>query len=155
MSGIFNTEVVYYASRDDRSGIDPAVPNDQLRLLLGYEREAVTNLTVAFQYYLEWTQDYGALIANSLSPQFEPDEYRQVVTNRLTYRLQQDKLTLSLFSTSDRLLPIVTAMNGRSVAVPTCSAVMNHTRFSINLRTTAMLTFDSATAIREETYHVT
>jgi hypothetical protein len=98
MSGLFNAEVVYYASRDDCSGIDPAVPNDQLRLLLGYEREAVTNLTVAFQYYLEWMQDYGALIANSLSPQFEPDEYRQVVTNRLTYRLKQDKLTLSLFT---------------------------------------------------------
>ncbi len=98
MSGLFNAEVVYYASRDDRSGVDPAVPNDQLRLLLGYEREAVTNLTVAFQYYLEWTQDYGELIAHSQTPPFEPDEYRQVVTNRLTYRLKQNKLTLSLFT---------------------------------------------------------
>jgi hypothetical protein len=81
------------------------VPNDQVRLLLGYEREAVTNFTVAFQYYLEWTQDHDALVANSPTSQFEPDKYRHVLTNRLTYRTDQDKLTLSLFtfySPSDR-----------------------------------------------------
>jgi hypothetical protein len=103
--GLFNTEVAYYASPDDRSGDDPLVPNDQVRLLLGYEREAVTNFTVAFQYYLEWTQDHDALVANSPTSQFEPDEYRHVLTNRLTYRTDQDKLTLSLFtfySPSDR-----------------------------------------------------
>ena len=96
--GVFNAEVAYYASRDDRSGSDPLTPNDQLRLLLGYEQEAVTNLTVAFQYYLEWTQDHDALIDNSPAPEFEPDEYRHVLTNRLTWRLRQDKLTLSLFT---------------------------------------------------------
>lgn len=97
-SGLFNVEAVYYASRDDRRGDDPLVPNDQARLLLGYEREAITNLNIAFQYYLEWTQDHDALIANSATPQFEPDEYRHVITNRLTYRLYQDRLTLSLFT---------------------------------------------------------
>tara|TARA_R110002096_G_scaffold6206_1_gene28521 strand:+ start:8836 stop:10125 length:1290 start_codon:yes stop_codon:yes gene_type:complete len=96
--GLFNAEAVYYASRDDRSGSDPYLPNDQARLLLGYEREAITNFTVAFQYYLEWTQDYSELLANSLAPVFEPDEYRHVVTGRLNYRLNQDKLTLSLFT---------------------------------------------------------
>ena len=97
-SGLLNAETVYYVSRDDRSGDDPRKPNDQVRLLLGYEQEAITNFTVAFQYYLEWTQDHGELIANSLAPSFEPDEYRHVLTNRLTYRLNQDKVTLSLFT---------------------------------------------------------
>ena len=96
--GLFNAETVLYASRDDRAGDDPLIPNDQVRLLLGYEQEAVTNLTIAFQYYLEWTLDHGALIANSPTPELEPDEYRHVLTNRLTYRLNQDKLTLSLFT---------------------------------------------------------
>lgn len=95
--GLLNVETSYYASRDDRDGTDPNVPNDQLRLLLGYEQEAMTNLTIAFQYYLEWTQDHDELIANSLTG-VEADEYRHVLTNRLTYRAQQDKLTLSLFS---------------------------------------------------------
>lgn len=105
MSGLLNIETAMYMSRDDRSGSDPLVPNDQVRLLVGYEREAVTSLTVAFQYYLEWTRDHDALVANSATPQFEPDEFRHLVTNRLTYRLDQDKLTLSLFtfwSPSDR-----------------------------------------------------
>ncbi len=96
--GLFNAETTYYASRDDRRGDDPRIPNDQVRVLLGYEQEAVTNLTVAFQYYLEWLQDYDELIDNSLTPTLEPDEFRHVFTNRLTYRLQQDKLTLSLFT---------------------------------------------------------
>lgn len=97
-NGLFNVEAAYYASTDDRGGTNPLLPNDQLRMLLGYEREAVTNLTVGFQYYLEWTQDYDELIAASAAPQFEPDEYRHVLTNRLSYRLRQDKLTLSLFT---------------------------------------------------------
>jgi hypothetical protein len=96
--GLINVETVFYASRDDRSGDDPRIPNDQLRLLLGYEQEAMTNLTVAFQYYLEWTQNNEALISNSLTPELEPGEYRHLFTNRLTYRLDQDKLTLSLFT---------------------------------------------------------
>jgi hypothetical protein len=98
MSGLFNIETAYYVSRDDRRGNDPLLPNDQLRFLLGYEREAITNLNVAFQYYLEWTQDHDALIANSMTPQFEPDEYRHVITNRITYRMNQDKVTLSTFT---------------------------------------------------------
>ncbi len=96
--GLFNAESVYYASRSDRDGTNPRFPNDQVRLLLGYEREAITNFTVAFQYYLEWTQDHSALLANSLNPTFEAEKYRHVLTNRLNYRLNQDKVTLSLFT---------------------------------------------------------
>ena len=96
-AGLFNVETVYYFSRDDRSGDNPNLPNDQVRLLLGYEREAITNFTVALQYYLEWTQDYGQLIANSPTSELEPDEFRHVLTTRLTYRLNQDKLIFSLF----------------------------------------------------------
>ena len=98
MSGLFNAEIVSYQSRDDRRGTNPLLPNDQLRVLLGYEQEAISNLTVGFQYYLELTRDYDELIANSLAPQFEPEERRHVLTNRLSYRAQQDKLTLSLFT---------------------------------------------------------
>ena len=113
-SGLFNVETVYYASRDDRSGTNPDVPNDQLRFLAGFEREAVTNFTIGFQYYVEWTLDHDELLANSMTPAFEPDEFRHLITNRLTYRVSQDKLTLSLFtfySPSDNdyfLRPVVT-----------------------------------------------
>jgi hypothetical protein len=97
-SGLFNTEVSYYFSRDDRSGTDPLVPNDQFRLLLGFEREAVANFNIGVQYFLEWTQDHDELIENSPTPQFEPDEYRHLFTTRLTYRALMDKLVWSLFA---------------------------------------------------------
>ncbi len=96
--GLFNAEFSYYDSRDDRSGTDPFTPNDQLRLLAGYEWEAKPSFTVGLQYYLEWTLDYDELIANSPFPQYEPDELRHLLTNRLTYRAGMDKYTYSLFT---------------------------------------------------------
>lgn len=95
--GIANTEFAYYNSKEDSDGTNPFVPNDQLRWLIGYEQELVTNLTLGLQWYLEWIQDYDKQIAHSPFAQYEPEERRHVVTTRLTYRLWQDKLTLSLF----------------------------------------------------------
>ena len=112
--GLINAETSYYLSRDDRSGKDPLLPNDQVRLLVGYEWEARPSFTVGLQYYLEWTLDHDQLLANSFAPEFEPDEYRHLLTNRLTYRAGRDKHTWSLFtfySPSDRdvyLRPVYT-----------------------------------------------
>ncbi len=103
--GLLNAEFSFYSSRDDRDGTSPLIANSQFRFLTGYEWEAVTNFTVGLQYYLEWTIDHDALIANSPTPEFEPDEYRHMITNRLTYRAGRDKYTYSLFtfwSPSDR-----------------------------------------------------
>lgn len=97
-SGVANFEFAWYDSLDDGDGSNPGIPNSQLRFLVGYDWEAVTNFNVGLQYYLEWTQDHERLIANSPAPRFEPDEYRSVFTNRLTYRMMRDKLTLSAFT---------------------------------------------------------
>ncbi|MDJ0917299.1 MAG: hypothetical protein QNJ05_06000 [Woeseiaceae bacterium] len=97
-SGLFNAEVVYYSSRDDTDGTDPLLPNDQFRALAGYEWEALPNFTVGLQYYLEATLDYDELEANSPNPSFEPDQYRHLLTNRLTYRAARDRHTFSLFT---------------------------------------------------------
>lgn len=96
--GLFNVELSQYRSKDDRSGTDPRVPNDQFRFLAGYEWEAITNLTVGFQYYVEWTQDHDALLANSPWPEYEVAEWRTWLTNRLTWRVKQDRVTWSLFT---------------------------------------------------------
>jgi hypothetical protein len=97
-AGLFNVEVSYYLSNDDRDGNNPKIPNGQIRLLAGYEWEAKPNFTVGLQYYLESTLDYRALIENSPFPEFEPDEYRHLLTNRLTYRGGRDKHVWSLFT---------------------------------------------------------
>jgi hypothetical protein len=96
--GLFNAEVSYYDSRDDRAGTNPLMPNDQLRLLAGYEWEAQPNFTVGLQYYVEWTLDHDDLLANSPYPQYEPDERRHLFTNRLTWRTGMEKYTWSLFT---------------------------------------------------------
>jgi len=96
--GLLNAEFSYYDSRDDRNGTDPFVPNSQFRFLTGYEWEAKPNFTIGLQYYLEWTLEHTALLENSLFPQFEPDEYRHLLTNRLTYRAGLDKYIWSLFT---------------------------------------------------------
>ncbi len=96
--GLFNAEMVYYDSRDDGNGSDPLLPNDQLRFLLGYEWEARPRFTVGVQYYLEKTLDYDALLDSTPRPQYAPDEYRQLLTNRLTYRTGRDRFTWSLFT---------------------------------------------------------
>jgi hypothetical protein len=96
--GLFNSEVSYYDSRDDRSGSDPLLPNSQFRFLAGYEWEARANFSIGLQYYVEWTLDYDALVENSPFPQFEQDEFRQLLTNRLTYRAGRDRYTWSLFT---------------------------------------------------------
>ncbi len=96
--GLINAETSYYLSRDDRNGSDPLIPNDQWRLLLGYEWEARPRLTVGLQYYLEHTLDHDRLLANSPFPSLEPEKNRHVLTNRLTWRSARDKHSLSLFT---------------------------------------------------------
>lgn len=96
--GLFNLEGSWYLSRDDSSGTNPLLPNDQVRLLAGYEWEAKPNFTVGLQYYVEWTLDHDELTSNSLYPRFEPDEFRHLLTNRLTYRMARDRHTFSLFT---------------------------------------------------------
>lgn len=96
--GLLNAETSVYLSRDDEGGSDPLLPNSQARFLVGYEWEAVANFTVGLQYYLEWTLDHDELLANSPWPSFEPDEFRHLLTNRLTYRAGLDRFTYSLFT---------------------------------------------------------
>lgn len=96
--GLLNAETSLYLSRDDENGTNPLLPNSQTRFLVGYEWEAAANFTVGLQYYLEWTLEHDELLANSPWPEFEPEELRHLLTNRLTYRAGLDKFTYSLFT---------------------------------------------------------
>jgi len=100
--GIASAEVGYYDSVDYDSSRPMQAPNDEARLLLGYDWELVANLNVGFQYYVEWLQDYDELErAWARSPQeeaYRPEEYRDIITNRLTYSIWRDSLVWSLFT---------------------------------------------------------
>ena len=95
--GVVNLEVGQYFSQEDKTGTAPTVPNDQFKLLMGYETELVQNLTGSFQFYAEKTQDYQSLMANSLNSDTEQEEWRTLLTTRLTSRALRQKLVNSMF----------------------------------------------------------
>ncbi len=96
--GLYNIEFVYEKAVEDTSGNNPFINNGLSKFLIGYETEFFPKFTVAFQGYLERIHDYNNLINASLFPQFENEENRLWITNRVTYITFQDKLTFNLFS---------------------------------------------------------
>ncbi|GHE93376.1 hypothetical protein [Thalassotalea profundi] len=98
VSGIFNAEYAAYNSSEDYAGTNPFIANSQHRILLGYESEVVKDLTTSVQYYVEKTRQYHNLIQSSSTPNLLVDEYRQLLTLRLTYMTMQQKLIYSFFS---------------------------------------------------------
>ncbi len=97
-AGIGNIELGYYDSRSDRSGNNPAIRNSEIRFLAGYEQELGRDFTGGFQYYLEWKQDYNQYLQNLRAGTPAADEYRHLLTVRLTKLLMNQNLILSLFS---------------------------------------------------------
>ena len=98
LRGIGNIEVGYYDSSQDRQGDDPFIPNSQVRFLLGYEREAARDLTVAVQYYMEYMLNHKAYSHTLPAGMPQQDEWRHVLTIRLTRLAFSQKLKLSLFT---------------------------------------------------------
>lgn len=105
LGGIANLEAGWYDSRDDRSGGNPFVRNSELRFLAGYERELAQDFTGGAQYYLEQILDHDGYLAGLAPGAPAADEYRHLLTLRLTRLLLDQNLRLSLFaywSPSDR-----------------------------------------------------
>ncbi|MDR9468232.1 hypothetical protein, partial [Marinospirillum sp.] len=99
--GLFNAEAGYYDSRDYDSQQANMTPNSEARFLMGYDWELISNLNVGLQYYLEWTQDYDEQEAAWIDmgmQEMAGEEYRQLLTTRLTYRQWRGDLVWSLFA---------------------------------------------------------
>lgn len=100
-AGLFNAEVGYYDSRDYDSKQAALTPNSEVRFLMGYDWELVTNLNVGVQYYLEWTLDHDEQKAawDQMGEGYMAgEEYRQLLTTRLTYTQMRGDLMWSLFA---------------------------------------------------------
>jgi hypothetical protein len=96
--GIGNLEVGYYDSLDDQSGADPFLRNSEWRFLGGFERELARDFTGGLQYYLEWKQDYGQYERNLPVGMPKEDEFRHLMTLRLTRLAFNQNLALSFFA---------------------------------------------------------
>ncbi len=98
LGGIGNVEIGYYDSRDNDDGLNPYIRPSEYRFLVGFERELAHELTGSFQYYLEVIDEYDNY-EQTVAPGMEArEEYRQMLTMRLTKLLMQQTLTLSLFA---------------------------------------------------------
>ena len=103
-AGIGNVEAGYYDSVDDRNGDNPFINNSQFRFLVGYERDlpqVAQDLTVGAQYYVEYMCDHDAYVRSIRAlhaGMHTADEYRQVVTFRVTKLLMNQNLRLSFFA---------------------------------------------------------
>jgi len=98
-SALVKAEAGYYDSLKEHDGSDPLVPNSEVRFLTGYEREIAKNLTAGMQYYLEWMMDYADYRSSLPTPkETARDEFRHVLTLRLTKMMMNQNLTLGLFT---------------------------------------------------------
>lgn len=96
--GILSLEGGWYRSADDLGGDDPYVKNSEARYLVGYEQELLRDLTGGVQYYVENMRDHGAY-RRALPPgAIASDEYRHVVTVRLTRFLLSQNLRVGVFA---------------------------------------------------------
>ncbi|MFA5087692.1 MAG: hypothetical protein WC552_01505 [Candidatus Omnitrophota bacterium] len=104
-SGIGNVEFGYYHSRDDSSGKDRLIENSLLKVLGGYEKDLGNDLKVGFQYLYEQRLDYDHYRDNLSPGDFFFDEFRHLLTQRITKLYKNQTVTVSLFnfySPSDR-----------------------------------------------------
>jgi hypothetical protein len=98
LGGIGYLETGYYDSHQDADGDDPFIRNSEVRFLGGYERELARNFTGGLQYYLEWMLDYPEYESSLPPGAVQKDEYRHILTLRLTRLMMNQNLKLSLFA---------------------------------------------------------
>ncbi len=98
LGGVASFEGGYYDSRSDRSGRNPAVENSSGRLLAGYQRELVPDLTASGQYYVQLMQDHDAYARARGPGMAKRAAARHVLTLRLTQLLLHQTLRLGLFA---------------------------------------------------------
>ncbi len=96
-NGLFNLETAYYRSKEDTDGVNPFIPNSEVRVLTGYEQEIAKNFSVGVQYYLEYMKNHDSYL-EALPLGMNPrDKDRHVLTLRLTKLALNQNLTISLF----------------------------------------------------------
>lgn len=94
---VLSLEAGYYDSRMDRSGRDPAVENSSIRLLTGYQREVIPDLTLSGQYYVQIMEHHAEFLRTRPLGVPRRPWARHVLTLRLTQFLLYQTLKLSLF----------------------------------------------------------
>lgn len=97
LQGVISLEGGRFRSQDDRSGLNPAIPNSEWRVLAGYQQQLGRELTATFQGYAEITDRYDTY-RRSLPPGAPAkDRVRGVLSVRLTQFWGYQNWRLSIF----------------------------------------------------------
>jgi hypothetical protein len=98
LGGVVSFEAGYYDSRADRSGRNPAVENSSVKLLGGYQRELVPDLTVSAQYSVQVMEDYAEYQRTRGPGMPKRSAARHMLSLRLTQLLLHQTLRLGVFA---------------------------------------------------------
>lgn len=96
--GLISAEVAYWQSLDDKDGDKPFIPNNQVKAIVGIEKELVKNFTMGVQWMREQTLQYQAAKDNYMGATPIADEAHDMLTLRLRLQTYKQKITWSLFS---------------------------------------------------------
>ncbi|MCA9407949.1 MAG: hypothetical protein H6755_06525 [Candidatus Omnitrophica bacterium] len=97
-TGIGNLEFGYYNSREDSNGSDRLIENSMVKVLTGYEKDLGDDFKVGFQYLYEQRLNYDRYSANLLPTDFIFDEFRHLLTQRITKQYKNQTIAVSLFN---------------------------------------------------------
>jgi hypothetical protein len=98
MNGIGNVEFGYNNSREDSKGDDRLIENSALKMLAGYSKDLGNDWRVGLQYLFEEHLNYGAYEDNLLPGDFMFDEFRHLLTQRITKLYKNQTVMVSLFN---------------------------------------------------------
>ncbi len=98
IGGIASGEVGYFDSLQDRNGENRLIENSSMKYLIGYERDFPKDFRLGFQYYMEQMLNFDEFKANSQPGDIPRDEFRQLLTFRITKLFWLQTLEASLFT---------------------------------------------------------
>ncbi len=96
--GIGNAEAGYYRSRQDGSGGDRLVENSMLKWMAGYEKDFGNDLKAGVQYLFEQKLNYADYSAALLPRDYFWDEYRHLLTQRITKLYKNQTVMAGIFN---------------------------------------------------------
>ncbi|OGW90065.1 MAG: hypothetical protein A3A73_03440 [Omnitrophica bacterium RIFCSPLOWO2_01_FULL_50_24] len=98
LGGITSGEVGYLDSLEDRSGKNRLIENATVKYLVGYERDFPKDLRLGVQYFAEQMLDFDEFKINSQSGDIPRDQFRQLLTLRITKLFWRQTLEASFFT---------------------------------------------------------
>lgn len=98
LSGIGSMEAGYYDSRQDQSGGNRLIENSMWKMMAGYSQDLGNDWSVGVQYLFEQRLDYGRYEESLLEADLRFDEFRHLVTQRVTKLFKHQTVAVSVFN---------------------------------------------------------